>query len=145
MAGSRSSRSIRRSDFCSKSASHTRDFGVRMRYVAPLDEIRFLLLHVAPIARSLALPRYAHGDADLVDRVIAEAARIAEEIASPLRASGDEEGARLENGVVVMPAGFREAYARLADGGWIGLSMPAAWGGQGMPQLVQTIFCEMMS
>jgi alkylation response protein AidB-like acyl-CoA dehydrogenase len=116
-----------------------------MQYVAPLDEIRFLLRHIAPIERLAALPRYAHADPELVDNVLAEAAKIAAEIASPLRASGDEEGAHLRNGVVVMPAGFREAYAQLRDGGWLGLSMPRDWGGQGMPQVVQTAFCEMMS
>lgn len=116
-----------------------------MHYAAPLDEIRFLLRHVTPIARLAALPRFAHIDAELVDGVIAETAKIASEVAAPLRASGDEEGARLENGVVVLPSGFREGYAQLRDGGWIGLSMPQSWGGQGMPQLVQTIFCEVMS
>lgn len=116
-----------------------------MQYAAPLDEIRFLLRHIAPIERLAALPRYAHADPELVDSVLAEAAKIAAEVASPLRASGDEEGARLENGVVVMPAGYREGYAHLRDGGWIGLSMPREWGGQGMPQFVQTVFCEMMS
>lgn len=116
-----------------------------MPYAAPLDEIRFLLRHVTPMARLAALPRYAHADPELVDSVLVEAAKIAAEVAAPLRASGDEEGARLENGVVVMPAGFRAAYGALRDGGWIGLSMPAASGGQGMPQLVQTIFCELMA
>jgi len=116
-----------------------------MQYAAPLDEIRFLLRHIAPVERLAALPRYAHADAELVDSVIEEAAKIAAEVAAPLRASGDAEGARLENGVVVLPEGFREAYGQLRDGGWIGLSMPREWGGQGMPQLVQTVFCEMMS
>src|ERR1041385_6633129 len=111
-----------------------------MDYAAPLDEIRFQLRHVAPASRLAALPRYAHADPELVSSVLAEAAKIAAELASPLRASGDEEGARLENGVVVMPAGYREAYGQLRDGGWLGLAMPREWGGQGMPQLVQTAF-----
>ncbi|MGH7004981.1 MAG: acyl-CoA dehydrogenase N-terminal domain-containing protein, partial [Alphaproteobacteria bacterium] len=84
-----------------------------MQYVAPLGEIRFLLRHIAPIERLAALPRYAHADPELVDSVLEEAAKIAAEVASPLRASGDEEGARLENGVVVMPVGYREGYAQL--------------------------------
>jgi alkylation response protein AidB-like acyl-CoA dehydrogenase len=116
-----------------------------MRYAAPLEEIRFLLRQVAPVARLAALERYAHAEPELVDQVIGAAAKLAEDVAAPLRASGDEEGARLENGLVAMPAGFREAYAKLRDGGWMGLAMPRAWGGQGMPQLVQTAFCEIMS
>jgi alkylation response protein AidB-like acyl-CoA dehydrogenase len=116
-----------------------------MSYAAPLDEIRFLLRRIAPVERLCALARYAHLDPDVVDRVLAEAARLAEEVVAPLNAPGDEEGARLENGVVVTPRGYREAFARLRAGGWMGLSLPLEHGGQGMPQLVQTAFTEMVS
>jgi alkylation response protein AidB-like acyl-CoA dehydrogenase len=114
-------------------------------YTAPLDDIRFLLRSVAPMARLAALPRYAHVEAEDAERVLAEAARIAAEVISPVNAPGDEEGARLENGVVVTPAGYRDAYRTLTADGWAGLSLPVAHGGQGMPQLVQTAFTEMVS
>ena len=116
-----------------------------MPYAAPLDDIRFLLRRIAPVTRLAALPRYAHVDAGDAERVLAEAARIAAEVIAPLNAPGDQEGARLENGVVVTPSGYPAAYRRLAADGWCGLSLPAAHGGQGMPQLVQTVFTEMMS
>jgi 3-(methylsulfanyl)propanoyl-CoA dehydrogenase len=114
-------------------------------YTAPLDDIRFLLRRVAPIARLTALPRYAHVDADDAERVLAEAARLVEAVIAPINAPGDEEGARLANGVVVTPKGYRDAFAKLSAGGWAGLSLPTAQGGQGMPQLVQTVFTEMVS
>ena len=116
-----------------------------MPYAAPLDDIRFLLRAIAPVARLAALPRYAHVEAEDAERVLAEAARIAAEVIAPVNAPGDEEGARLANGVVVTPAGYREAYGRLAADGWAGLSLPTQHGGQGMPQLVQTVFTEMVS
>jgi alkylation response protein AidB-like acyl-CoA dehydrogenase len=114
-------------------------------YTAPLDDIRFLLRRIAPMARLAALARYAHVDAEDAERVLAEAARIAGAVIAPINAPGDEEGARLENGVVVTPKGYREAYAQLAAAGWTGLSLPVEHGGQGMPQLVQTVFTEMVS
>lgn len=116
-----------------------------MPYAAPLDDIRFLLCRVAPVARLTALPRYAHIEPGDAERALAEAARIAADVIAPLNAPGDEEGARLENGVVVTPAGYPAAYRKLAADGWCGLSMPAEHGGQGMPQLVQTVFAEMVS
>lgn len=116
-----------------------------MPYAAPLDDIRFLLNRIAPVARLTGLPRYAHVEAGDAERVIDEAARIAAEVIAPLNAPGDQEGARLENGVVVTPAGYPAAYRRLAADGWCGLSLPAEHGGQGMPQLVQTVFSEMVS
>ncbi len=116
-----------------------------MPYAAPLDDIRFLLRRIAPVARLAALPRYAHVDAGDAERVIEEAARIASNVIAPLNAPGDQEGARLENGVVVTPSGYPAAYRRLAADGWCGLSLPTEHGGQGMPQLVQTVFTEIVS
>lgn len=116
-----------------------------MNYAAPLDDIRFLLRRIAPVARLSALPRYAHVEAEDAERVLAEAARIAAAVVAPVNAPGDRDGARLENGVVVTPRGYREAYAQLAKAGWTGLSLPLEHGGQGMPQLVQTVFTEIVS
>jgi hypothetical protein len=59
-----------------------------MQYVAPLGETQFLLHEVAPAARLAALPRYAHLDAELIDGVIAVAAKIAEEVASRVARPG---------------------------------------------------------
>ena len=56
-----------------------------MQYLAPLGKIQCLLHEAAPAARLAALPRYAHLDAELINGVIAVAAKIAEEVASPLR------------------------------------------------------------
>lgn len=116
-----------------------------MPYAAPLDDIRFLLRRIAPVSRLVALPRYAHVDAGDAERVIDEAARIAAGVIAPLNAPGDQEGARLENGVVVTPSGYPAAYRQLAADGWCGLSLPPEHGGQGMPQLVQTVFTEIVS
>jgi alkylation response protein AidB-like acyl-CoA dehydrogenase len=116
-----------------------------LTYSAPLDDIRFLLRRVAPMARLSALPRYAHVEAEDAGRVLEEAARIAAAVIAPLNAPGDQEGARLENGVVVTSAGYRAAFRTLAADGWAGLSLPQEHGGQGMPQLVQTVFTEMVS
>ena len=35
---------------------------------------------------------------------------------------------------VVTPPGFKEAYAQFVEAGWMGLSLPEKWGGQGLPQ-----------
>ena len=88
-----------------------------MPYAAPLDDIRFLLNRIAPVARLTGLPRYAHADTGDAERVIEEAARIASDVIAPLNAPGDRAGARLENGVVVTPAGYPAAYRKLAADG----------------------------
>ena len=42
------------------------------------------------------------------------------------------------------PEGFKEAYAQFAAGGWQGLSLPAEYGGQGLPVSVGVFKSEMM-
>ena len=61
-----------------------------------------------------------------------------------MNASGDEEGCRLENGVVRTPTGFREAYAQFREGGWTALAGRPEYGGQGLPESVNKLVEEMI-
>lgn len=106
---------------------------------APVEDILFSLNHVAGTDR---LPDW---DAGLAAEIIGHFAAFAEERLAPLDASGDAEGCRLENGQVRMPAGFAEAYAALAQGGWQGLTAPQAHGGQGLDAAVLAGVSEIFS
>jgi alkylation response protein AidB-like acyl-CoA dehydrogenase len=64
-------------------------------------------------------------------------------VLAPLNAVGDRHGAVLENGVVRTAPGFREAYRRYAEGGWMGLVFPEEHGGQNLPWLLNTAAAEM--
>ena len=57
---------------------------------------------------------------------------------------GDEEGCRLENGVVYTPKGFKEAYTKFREGGWTSIACDPQYGGQGLPKIVNTIVEEMI-
>ncbi len=116
-----------------------------MSYVAPLSEISFLLRSVAPLEDLCRLEAYAHTDAETALAVVEEGAKIARDVIAPLNAGADEIGARLIDGRVVAPPGFREAYAKLSADGWTSLAVPADFGGQALPQLVNTIAAEMFA
>ena len=58
---------------------------------------------------------------------------------------GDTEGCKLENGVVRTPTGFKEAFAQVKEGGWPGIDMPEAYGGQNMPCVIGSAVGEMFS
>ncbi len=58
---------------------------------------------------------------DLIDSILEEAAKFAQDILLPINASGDEEGCRYENGVVRTPKGFKDAYTRFCENGWSAL------------------------
>jgi len=112
-------------------------------YHAPLADIEFVLLQVLRIDALASLPKFAHLDADSVRTVLAQGARFAEEVLSPINGPGDAEGARLIDGCVRYPAGFANAYAGYAADGWLGLDMPEHVGGQGLPRVLQVAFAEM--
>ena len=70
---------------------------------------------------------------DLVDQVLQSAAKFAEEVVGPLNQIGDQQGVRLENGVVRMPDGFINCYRKYVDAGWASVNGSPKYGGQGLP------------
>lgn len=114
-----------------------------MNYAAPLDDIRFLLNEIAGLPQVAALPGCAEATPDLVDAVLSEAGKFAAGVLAPLNRSGDQAGCRLEDGKVVVPPGWHEAYRQFTAGGWVGLGLSADHGGQGLPKCVATPVWEM--
>lgn len=112
-------------------------------YAAPLAEMRFTLEAIAGLSEIAALPGCEAASADAVDAVLDAAASFAGEVLAPLNAVGDRKPSRLENGAVVTPPGFIEAYRDYVAGGWGGLSLPEEHGGQGLPLAVASAVNEM--
>jgi alkylation response protein AidB-like acyl-CoA dehydrogenase len=110
-------------------------------YKAPVEDVSFLLNDVFQIDRYDNLPGFSDASADVREAIIGEAAKLAEEVLQPLNRTGDLEGCkRKDDGSVTTPKGFKEAFKQLAEGGWLGLSAPAEYGGQGLPvTLSQTV------
>ncbi len=113
-------------------------------YKAPLRDIRFVLHEVLQVAQLAELPGYGEATPDTIDAVLEEAAKLCEAVLAPLNRTGDEEGCHYENGVVRAPAGFKEAYRAFVEGGWSGLACDPAYGGQGLPKVLNTAFEEMI-
>jgi acyl-CoA dehydrogenase len=116
-------------------------------YKAPVDEVTFLLRDVFHLDRYNNLPGFAEATPDLVEAVLGEAAKFSEAVLMPLNRVGDQEGCRRNpDGSVTTPRGFRDAFKKLVEGGWIGVSAPAEFGGQGLPvvvnQTVSEFFCS---
>ncbi len=111
-------------------------------YRAPVSDITFTLKHVAGLSNTIAEGAFPELSEDLVDAVIAEAGRFASEELSPLNRVGDLEGARLVDGAVATPTGWRRAYEDWCAGGWNGLAAPEDFGGQGLPRSLSTAVHE---
>ncbi|MGI9418248.1 MAG: acyl-CoA dehydrogenase family protein, partial [Geminicoccaceae bacterium] len=110
-------------------------------YSPPLEHMQSVLGPMIPDLASL--PGYEEVDRELVDQVLEEAGKFASGALAPLNAVGDQQGAKLENGVVRTPEGFKEAYRQFTDAGWNGLPFPEEWGGQGLPWTISTAVSEM--
>ncbi|HEY0224360.1 MAG TPA: acyl-CoA dehydrogenase C-terminal domain-containing protein [Pseudolabrys sp.] len=103
-------------------------------YKAPVENALFLLNDVLHFDRYGNLPGFADASPDVVEAVLREAAKFSEEVLTPLNRVGDKQGCtRRPDGSVTTPAGFKEAYKQIVEGGWIGISVPAEFGGQGLP------------
>ena len=112
-------------------------------YNAPIDEMVFVMEEVAGLGDLVQMERFGELSPELVAAVLEEAGKLAGGVVAPLNRQGDVEGARLENGVVRTPTGFREAYRQFVEGGWNGVPFPVEHGGQGLPWLVSTALSEM--
>jgi 3-(methylthio)propanoyl-CoA dehydrogenase len=77
--------------------------------------------------------RFAHAESDLVEAIVEGVGQFAAGEFAPLNRKGDLEGAKLENGVVRLPEGFKDAYDAYVAQGWNAIASPIAHGGQGLP------------
>jgi alkylation response protein AidB-like acyl-CoA dehydrogenase len=115
-------------------------------YKAPVEEVAFLLRDVFRLDRYNNLPGFAEATPDVVEAVLAEAAKFSEAVLMPLNRVGDKEGCRRNpDGSVSTPSGFKQAFKKLTEGGWIGVSAPAEFGGQGLPIVINQAVNEFFS
>ncbi|MCE2914645.1 MAG: acyl-CoA dehydrogenase C-terminal domain-containing protein [Rubrivivax sp.] len=117
-------------------------------YTPPLRDMQFVMHELLDAPAQLKrLPRHSDIDAETMNAVLEEGGKFAAEVLFPINRSGDEEGCTLDkaSGEVAAPAGFKAAYAKFVEGGWAALSCDPAYGGQGLPLIVNQCFYEMMN
>lgn len=104
-------------------------------YTAPTKDLQFVLHDLLKVSRS-DVAGYADLEADFTSAILDEAAKLAEGALAPVNQIGDQQGCRLENGVVYTPDGFKAAFEQIKEGGWNGLDLPEEFGGQNLPYVI---------
>ena len=116
------------------------------RYSAPVRDMQFLLHEVLEIGNYDNLPGFSDAPRDVVDQILDAGAKFSEEVLFPLNMVGDAEGCkRNDDATIKTPTGFPEAYAQLVESEWLSLSADPAYGGQGLPNVVNLAINEMLS
>ena len=114
-------------------------------YNAPIDDMMFLFEKLRDNSHYNALEKYKEVNSDLAKDILEQAAKVTENLILPLAKVGDETPAKFENGVVRTPPGYKEAYKKFINDGWVSLSCDPEYGGQGMPKTISSFFDEMLS
>ncbi|HRD49050.1 MAG: acyl-CoA dehydrogenase C-terminal domain-containing protein [Candidatus Competibacter sp.] len=115
-------------------------------YTAPVRDMQFILHELLKIDRYQdAISGFAEATPDTIAAILEGAAQLSQDVLQPLNRVGDREGCRLENGKVITPTGFKEAYAAVVEGGWTGLIGDPEYGGQGLPYVLGLAVSEMMA
>ncbi len=112
-------------------------------YQAPLRDMHFVINELAGLDTLTALPGFEDATPDMVEAILEQAGVLANEVFSPINYSGNEHGTFVEDGKVVSPPGFADAYRQFVENGWQGIGQPVEFGGQGLPFLVSSATAEM--
>ncbi len=114
-------------------------------YTAPLDDMMFLFEKLRDNSHYNSLEKYKEVNPDLAKDILEQAAKLTENLILPLAKAGDETPTKLENGIVRTPPGYKDAYKKFIEDGWVSLSCDPEYGGQGMPKTISSFFDEMLS
>ena len=112
----------------------------------PVQDTMFLLKEVFGLDQLTNLPGCEDATDDLVEAILTEAAKFSEEVIQPTNIVGDTEGCVLhDDGRVSTPTGFKDAWDKFVEAGWMGISADPAYGGQGLPATLNVIVNEYMA
>jgi acyl-CoA dehydrogenase len=117
-------------------------------YSPPLSEYEFVVRYFLRLnvqnSLYIEMPSYSMSDLQVLPDFLRAAADLCIGVVQPLNQKGDRQGCRWVAGEVQTPDGFKEAYAEVAKGGWIGLNFPTQHGGLGLSGVFAQIFSEML-
>jgi alkylation response protein AidB-like acyl-CoA dehydrogenase len=115
------------------------------QYVAPMADFQFLLNEWLNIDSHYLSVNAQGMDAELVNEILTQGAKFAEEVVAPLNREGDEQGCTLNDGKVTTPEGFAQAYQDYIANGWNAMLGNPDFDGQDLPYTAAVPVHEMLN
>ncbi|ADO73233.1 acyl-CoA dehydrogenase [Stigmatella aurantiaca] len=113
-------------------------------YKTDLREIFFTLFEQFGLSQVVGQAPFDAWGPEEAKAVLHETYRFSKDVLGPLNASGDREGCRVENGTVIAPSGFKDAWKKLYEQGFKTVGVSQEHGGQGAPMMLQMAVEEML-
>ncbi len=113
-------------------------------YKAPIRDFQFILNEYLNVSQYKDVEGFADSGPDLMNPVLEAAAQMCEEVLFPLNETGDKQGLKYDNGKVIMPDGFADAYKTYREMGWPSFTCDPKFGGQGLPDVLNMPLMEMV-
>ncbi len=99
-------------------------------------DVKFVLTEMIELQELLKLDIFKEFDQDMIDMVLSEGQKFSEEMLYEANLEGDKKPPELKDGQVTVLPAYKAAYDQIREGGWLGLSVSAEHGGQGLPGVV---------
>ena len=113
-----------------------------MSYRAPVKDMAFMLNDVAGLQSLVSGGLYEEATPDLIEAVLEEAGKLAENVIAPLNDGVDANPAKLNDKKVTTSPGFADAYRQWVEGGWGAIAGSDTYGGQGLPMALAAALQE---
>ncbi|MBL0319564.1 MAG: acyl-CoA dehydrogenase C-terminal domain-containing protein [Alphaproteobacteria bacterium] len=111
---------------------------------APIRDYLFLLQEYFDLSSLNDITGFKELSPDLIESIVQEGGKFCEEVLFPLNQVGDKHGCTFDNGKVTLAPGFKEAYEAYTQSGWSSFTCDPAFGGQGLPNVINMPMIEMI-
>ncbi len=116
-------------------------------YKVDLRDVKFVLNEYLGLEKLCEFSRFKEldFDADMLNDMMQQGLKFAQETLAPINKEGDEAGAKNENGQVIVPKCYHEPYWTYVNNGWGATTSNPEYGGMGLPEIINTCVGEFFS
>jgi len=113
-----------------------------MEYKVDFEDVNFTLFDFLKPEQLASFPRYQGQSNEMYRQILEEGLKFAKNELAPLNEKGDRIGAKVVDGRVKMPEGFKEALAAFGQNGFMSIDLNPEYGGMGLPTVINTAVSE---